>query len=74
MNNKSDWSKVNVSLVHEKTIERELFGSYATWLMAGIYAVKDIYVMQIQIFMPVKASFVGNEIQQSSLVIKMMFS
>ena len=42
--------------------------------MAGIYAVKDIYVMKIQIFMPVKASFVGNEIQQSSLVIKLMFS
>ena len=25
MNNKSDWSKVNVSLVHEKTIEKENF-------------------------------------------------
>ena len=64
--------------MHEEAREIEninFSGYYTTWLKDSVYPVTNIgaeFLMHIQIFIPVEASFFLKGIQKSSLIIETM--
>ena len=78
-NSSVDLRKFKFNAQHEKTNELENINfvtCFATWLKDGIYAAinisADIFMIHIQIFIPVKACLFFKGIQQSSLITNQM--